>query len=245
MGQKKTSGYIAIARTIFEHPLLKNPKWHIGWEWLIAHAAWEASKGARLSRGVTELKRGEIAVTIRGLAESWKWSRGSVEHFLKKLEAAGMVTRRAIKTSFQTSSKTGSSYGATVLTICNYDKFQTATKSSRRGLRQDLRQDLGQLSFEDVVMQSISDTNHLNQSNNKSLESGGKKLLHKPKHLTVSRDGKWLWTDYGTAEWDDYAADWQDVRGTVKLPENYIEGRGFWFYKAGATSAPKEKRRRA
>ena len=244
MGDIRKGGYIAIARTIFDHPLLKNPKWHIAWEWLIANAAWEASSGARLSRGVAPLKRGQIAFTIRSLAESWDWPRGNVEYFLRRLEGAKMVTRQKIQTSFQTSFQTSSSYAATLLTICNYDRFQSVPKSRKRKVGHDFRQDFGQMSLDVAVNQSLLGSNHLNQTNHKSPESGATKNIKKPTHLSVSTDGKWLWTDYGTTEWDDYAADYETVKGTARMPENYIGGRGYWFYKDGAALWPPDKRRK-
>jgi len=245
MADVRKGGYIAIARTIFDHPLLKNPKWHIAWEWLIANAAWEASAGARLSRGVAPLKRGQIAFTIRGLAESWDWPRGNVEYFLRRLEGAKMVTRQKIQTSFQTSFQTSSSYTATLLTICNYDRFQNAPKSRKRKVGQDFRQDFGQFSLEMAVNQSLPGSNHLEPTNHKSLESGETKQIRKPAHLATSRDGKWLWVDYATGEWQDYATDYEAAESVTVMPQNYIGGRGYWFYKAGQGSAPRKKRRRA
>jgi len=43
-----------------------------------------------------------------------------------------------------------------------------------------------------------------------------------------------IWYDYGTPEWHTYAADYQEVTGTERLPESRVGGRGNWFRILGA-----------
>lgn len=38
-----------------------------------------------------------------------------------------------------------------------------------------------------------------------------------------------VWLDYGTDEWDMYAANYHDVRGVELLPQSRIGGKGNWF----------------
>lgn len=75
------------------------------WVDLIGLAQYEDSGG---------LRRGDIAVSIRGLAQRWHWSRSKVQRFLAELEDQGMVERRGTRAG----RKTGQ------LTISNYDRYQ-------------------------------------------------------------------------------------------------------------------------
>ena len=56
-------------------------------------------------------KRGQLLRSQEGLSLAWNWDRSSVRRFLKLLEKDQKVT-------IKTTSKT------TVITICNYDKYQ-------------------------------------------------------------------------------------------------------------------------
>jgi len=62
-------------------------------------------------RQQVKLKRGQIGWSELTMAERWKWSRGKVRRFLKKLENEHMIEQQ---TGHLTS----------VITICNYNEFQ-------------------------------------------------------------------------------------------------------------------------
>jgi hypothetical protein len=80
------------------------------WEWLIHEAAFEDHhqwfNGERFF-----VKRGQVMLSERSLAEALKWDRQRVRTFLKQLERDQKVTRQLTQ-------------GVTQLTICNYEKFQ-------------------------------------------------------------------------------------------------------------------------
>lgn len=77
-------------------------------------------------------KRGQILVSERGLSMRWKWTGSKVRRFLQKLEADGMITR--------SSNRSGSrSTWGSILTIENYDSYQTPRSNNRSDDRSDGR----------------------------------------------------------------------------------------------------------
>ncbi|MEN3973095.1 hypothetical protein WJS89_10485 [Sphingomicrobium sp. XHP0235] len=81
------------------------------WAWLLSNAAWKDTH-RRTSKGLVEVKRGELHVSLRQLGKVWGWSKGKVERFISVLETAHSVTQR-----------TGQ--GGRILTICNFNKYQS------------------------------------------------------------------------------------------------------------------------
>jgi len=81
------------------------------WVDLIGMAAWKAHGG---------LRRGEVRASQHYLAARWNWSRSMVQRFLQKLESDGSISvdHRA-------------SRRASIITICNYEQYQTARSSER------------------------------------------------------------------------------------------------------------------
>jgi len=62
------------------------------------------------------LKRGQLLASERALMEKWGWARQRVRTYLKHLEADGKITRVITQ-------------GMTLLTVCNYRKFQDRKNS--------------------------------------------------------------------------------------------------------------------
>ena len=62
------------------------------WAWLVVNAA-EKTAVVATRRGETEVKRGQLAVSVRSLADRWGWDRMQVQRYLGRLEGAGMVSR--------------------------------------------------------------------------------------------------------------------------------------------------------
>lgn len=84
------------------------------WEWLVANAAWKDTSTGYLGKKIL-LKRGQLSHSVRFLAEKWGWSAPKVQRFLCSLKTDAMVD-------------TQSDTGRLLITICNYDKFQTPEK---------------------------------------------------------------------------------------------------------------------
>ena len=118
------AGYIKLFRGWDEACVFKDEprSEREAWLWLIENAAWKS--GTRLvGKGtVVNVARGQIHLAERTLARIWGWDRKRVARFIKRLENAQMITPH-----------TGPL--GTLITICNYDKFQGegATNGATKG----------------------------------------------------------------------------------------------------------------
>ncbi|MER8741576.1 MULTISPECIES: hypothetical protein [unclassified Mesorhizobium] len=107
-----TSGVFAVSRDIFEHHFFAAEPFteREAWVWLIREAAWKARR-VRVKDGMVALKRGQLASSVRFMADRWQWHRSSVDRFLKRLKTETMIS-----ISVET--------GQSVITICKYDTYQ-------------------------------------------------------------------------------------------------------------------------
>lgn len=80
------------------------------WVWLIEHACWRSTSHNIKGKSVL-LERGQLCASRDRLASTWRWSPSAVERFLARLQAEQMIGR-----------ETGQ--GKSVITICNYAKYQ-------------------------------------------------------------------------------------------------------------------------
>lgn len=81
------------------------------WVWLIEEAAW-TDRSVDIAGRTVVLRRGQLSHSIRFMAEAWKWSRSAVERFVARLQAETMI-------------ETATGFGQLVITVCNYDHYQT------------------------------------------------------------------------------------------------------------------------
>lgn len=106
------SGFIAISRDLWDSadfadgPMSQRE----AFIWMVAEAAWKP-RAKRVGSTVVDLERGQLAHSVRFLASAWGWSKSSVARFLKALQKRDTI-------------RYTSGTGATVITICNYDRFQ-------------------------------------------------------------------------------------------------------------------------
>jgi hypothetical protein len=130
------SGWIAIARAMRNHPI-------VGFHLFAKPAV--ADKGAtqpalafidlimecRYESGFVmnggrkmEIMRGQLVGAVSWLAARWNWTPMAVRVWLDKLESDGMISRfvPGASTSNKHNGKT-----STVISVCNYDKYQSAT----------------------------------------------------------------------------------------------------------------------
>lgn len=105
-------GVYGVDRGIWDHPAFKPERFthREGWLWLLSEAAWKAH-----SRWVgsvqVDLARGQLAHSLRFMASKWRWSEAGVRRFLKRLQSRAMIV-------------VTTDAGVTVITICNYAKYQ-------------------------------------------------------------------------------------------------------------------------
>lgn len=105
-------GVFAMDRGWFDHPVFADEPYteREAWAWLISESAWKG-RTRRIGNVVVELKRGQVAASLRFMGEKWGWHYSKVVRFLAKLAAETMC-------------ETASEQGITVITICNYNKYQ-------------------------------------------------------------------------------------------------------------------------
>lgn len=112
-----SKGLIFIDRGIFDHPMFDagHPLTEReAWLWMLCRAYWKPGK-RRVGNVMVSLKRGQFTESMRYLADTWHWDKMRVSRYIKLLESETMI---------ETARETESGTGQTVITICNYDKFQ-------------------------------------------------------------------------------------------------------------------------
>ena len=235
MSKPPASGYIAIARGIFEHHLFKERRAFSrleAWEWLISQAAWKPA-GKRRRHSVTHLERGQLAATERELADAWSWPKSNVRRFLSKMVREGLLHLRKSKGGPKTGPETGptNSYPITVITICKYEQFQfgSTRRKAQADQKADQKADQSSPQLPGIVQDFSPEP--LNPSNPRESRKRRptKGQLDKPRHGARSKDRVWVWFDSGTIEWLRCSNAYRDVNGVEKLPENRNGGRGNWF----------------
>lgn len=107
------SGWYRLHRGWQEHAVFRSEAFcrRAAFVWLIEHASFEAGE-VRLPAGVVTLKRGQLAHSLRFIAEAWKWPEAKVRRFLTSLREAKIIDASV-------------DAGRTIVTICNYDKYQS------------------------------------------------------------------------------------------------------------------------
>lgn len=122
---KQRGGFVVIQRSIFEHPDLRNFKEVGGFIWLILQAAHSPTK-VKYKGAEIVLERGQLAVSVRDFARAMEVTPPWVQRFFARLEKSGMIKRDTPRYRSDTRCDTPPS----VITICNYSKYQDLPKAS-------------------------------------------------------------------------------------------------------------------
>jgi DNA-binding transcriptional regulator YhcF (GntR family) len=104
------SGYVRIHRSLIDHPAFRTDAEAMAFAWLIARASWRSSRVRYKGHGVC-LERGQLAISIREFAAAMDRDKAWIERLLKRLKSEAMV-------------ETVAETGVTIITICNYDRYQ-------------------------------------------------------------------------------------------------------------------------
>lgn len=107
-------GVFGVDRGIWEHPLFQDRGAEFSkreaWLWLVSEAAWKPRK-SRVAAIIVDLRRGQLAHSLRYMAEVWGWKLARVDRFIERLKTETMI-------------ETATDTGITVITICKYNTYQ-------------------------------------------------------------------------------------------------------------------------
>lgn len=111
-------GTFCLDRGWFDHPAFKAEPCteREAWAWLIAEAAYRPRR-RRVGSFEVQLARGQVAASLRFMAGKWQWSEARVRRFLTRLKTDAMIDA-------------ATDAGMTVITICNYDRYQYGSKKA-------------------------------------------------------------------------------------------------------------------
>jgi hypothetical protein len=131
----------------------------------------------------------------------------------------------------------------TVITICNYDKFQVTSKNNPQDLERKLERNV-EHKGEETPMFPMLDGNLTSkpkeQISRKEKDAGkGKRPTAAQSPMPgdgfVSERRKLRFCHYQSPSWRIYAANFRDVHGVEPMPVTYADGRGRWFKLYGET----------
>ena len=107
------TGFVKAHRVRFEHHLFKAEPWCRGyaWDWMVSQAAWRDHRVSIKGRTIA-IRRGQFTASVRYMADRFGWGKSSVDRFLTRLKAEAMIG-------------TSTDDGQLVITICNYDRYQS------------------------------------------------------------------------------------------------------------------------
>lgn len=102
-----------MKRGWMDHPAFKNEPFtqREAWEWLIANTLY-TDAAINITGNPVPLRRGQLSYSNRYLAKAWAWDMGRVRRTLQHFEKWNLITTQI-------------EAGQTVITVCNYDKYQS------------------------------------------------------------------------------------------------------------------------
>jgi DNA replication protein DnaD len=112
------SGTVNISRGIWSDTAFKDQPFteREAFMWMVMEASWKPRE-KRVGSVVVQLNRGQLAASVRFMADAWNWQKSTVDRFLKRLENRDMIG-------------TASGTGVNVITICKYNDYQSAPSDS-------------------------------------------------------------------------------------------------------------------
>lgn len=132
-----SEGFYLMHRGWMDNPVFKGEPYTkaSAWCWLIEAACWQPTRVGVAGKTI-ELERGQLSHSLRFMAEKWRWDEARVRRFLTKLEQEGMISRCVDAASvLRRCKKNDAAYSAaqTIITICNYDKYQATQEPQNDG----------------------------------------------------------------------------------------------------------------
>jgi hypothetical protein len=127
------TGYYQMARGWMENDFFDREPFteREAWQWLVEQAAWRPSR-TKIKGTIVPLERGQLSFSVRFMADKWQWSKSRVDRFLKRLAAENMVN---ISSKNRDNSGTTAGHpagqGQSIITVCNYEKYQSPKNGNR------------------------------------------------------------------------------------------------------------------
>ena len=106
------SGYAHIHRSLLGHPAFRNDAEAMAFAWMILRASWKPVR-VRYKGKAISLERGQLAISVRDLADAMDRDKAWIERLFKRLKSETMI-----ETHVET--------GVSVVTICNYAQYQAS-----------------------------------------------------------------------------------------------------------------------
>jgi hypothetical protein len=123
-----SEGFFLLHRGWRDNPIFKGEFSRAdAWVWLIENACWKPSR-TRIKGSTVELARGEMSFSVRFLADKWGWSKSRVDRFLDDLRSESMIKTRS---KIGTDGEQKAGQGQSIITICNYAKYQDVRDDNR------------------------------------------------------------------------------------------------------------------
>ena len=104
------AGFVKVYRTILGHPAFRNDAEAMAFAWMVIRASWKPAR-VRYKDRTIQLKRGQLAMSVRDMATAMDRDKAWVERLWKRLKAETMI-------------ETATDAGVSVVTICKYESFQ-------------------------------------------------------------------------------------------------------------------------
>lgn len=112
------SGFYLMYRDWQDNPLFGREAFsrRDAWVWLIEQACF-TPKNINIAGKTVTLQRGQLSSSLRFMAKAWDWDEAKVRRFLSRARSEKMIDA-------------ATDAGQTIITICNYDKYQAPDFSS-------------------------------------------------------------------------------------------------------------------
>lgn len=108
------TGYVRLHRSLIGHVAFRNDAEAMAFAWMIARAAWKPTR-VRYKGKAISLNRGQLAISVRDMAEAMDRDKAWVERLFTRLKRETMV-------------ETVTQAGVSVVTICNYVEYQSKSE---------------------------------------------------------------------------------------------------------------------
>lgn len=114
-------GYVKSFRRKWEHPIFRSKQEAAVWAWMCDAAQWQEAK-ISTKFGPINLKRGELLIAERVVAEDFGLHRNTVRDLLNRMIADGMIEPFRDRCPAR---------AGTVVKVVNYDQYQTIGKPEK------------------------------------------------------------------------------------------------------------------